>query len=188
MKLIHGRAIPSRTLNATIPGQYPEARTSVAAPTEATTGGKRIHCSRKLAAPTRMGTTHTVSILTRGGDTTPITSVREGTPAGISNIARITSVSMHTSLVITLITSVIEGLSRDSSIASLPCLPSIATGRHGSTPTLNRAVTQDLAHHSTLDKLTMHNTARHHQTAHWATHPAVCCRIAPTPIQMHLPV
>ena len=129
-----------------------------------------------------------VSILTRGGDTIPITSVREGTPAGISNIARITSVSGHTPLVIALITSVIEGPSRDSSIPPPPRLPSIATGRHGSTPTLNRAVTQDLAHHSTLDELTMHNTTRHHQTAHWATHPAVCCQIAPTPIQTHLPV
>ena len=43
--------------------------------------GKQIHRSRKLAAPTRMGATRAVSILTHRGDTTPITSVMEGTPA-----------------------------------------------------------------------------------------------------------
>ena len=76
--------------------------------------GKQIHCPRKLAAPTRMGATHMVSILTHGGDTTPITSTMEGTPAGISNIVHITSV--------------IEGLPRVTSIAPPPCLPSITTG------------------------------------------------------------
>ena len=110
LKLIHGKAILSQTLNATTPGQYPEARTTVAAKTEATTTGKWIHCPKKLAAPTRMGTTHVVSILTHRGDTTPITSVRERTPAAISNITCITSVSEHTAVFIALITSVMEGL------------------------------------------------------------------------------
>ena len=70
-----------------------------------------------------MGATHAVSILTHRGDTTPITSMMEGTPAGISNIARITSMSGHTPVVIALITSMIEGLPRGSSIAPPP-LPS----------------------------------------------------------------
>ena len=80
LRLIHRRAVPNQTLNSTTLGQYPEARTTVAAQTEATTMGKRIgkrsHCPRKHAAPTTMGTTYAVSILgvlTRGGNTTPIT-------------------------------------------------------------------------------------------------------------------
>ena len=82
--------------------QYWEARTTVAAQKEATTMGKQmgkqIHCPRKLAGPTRMGTMHMVStlgILTRNGNTPPITSMMESMPASISNIACIISVSRH---------------------------------------------------------------------------------------------
>ena len=112
LRLIHRRVAPSQTPNSTTLGQYLEARTTVEAQTEAMMRGKRIHCPRKLAAPTRMGATHAVSILTHGGDTTPITSVMEVMPAGISNITRITSVRRHTPVVIALITSMIESLPR----------------------------------------------------------------------------
>ena len=78
---------------------------------------KWIHCPRKLAASMRMGTTHVVSILTHGSNTTPITSMTEGMPADISNIACTTSMSRHTPVAIPLITSMIEGLTRGSKIA-----------------------------------------------------------------------
>ena len=73
--------------------------------------GRRIHCPSRLTAPKRKSTMHAVSILgipTSGSNTTPITSVRECTQAGIGNIAQVTSVSQRTPVVIAL--SVIEGL------------------------------------------------------------------------------
>ena len=117
----------SQAPNPTTPGQDTEARITVAAQMEATTMGKRAHRPMKPTAPTRMGTTHGVGIrgtLTHEGNTTPITSVKEVMPAGISSIARITSVSGHTLVLITLITSVIEGLPRGASIASIASIAS----------------------------------------------------------------
>ena len=126
--------------------KYLKARTTVAAQTEATTMGKRrgrrIHRPGRLAAPTRKSTTHAVGIPgipTCGNNTTGlITSVRECTPAGICNIALLTSVSERTPVVIALFTSasertpvvivliisVMEGLPRISSIPPPTPLPS----------------------------------------------------------------
>ena len=145
--------------------------------------GRRIHCPSRLTAPKRKSTMHAVSILgipTSGSNTTPITSVRECTQAGIGNIAQVTSVSQRTQVVIAL--SAIEGL------------PIVST--HNLAFQASPQVDRKHSHTQLSCRSRSPHSLRHTRWTHHAqhspssltAHPAACLRTAPTLTQTHLPV
>ena len=99
LKLIYRKVDLSQTPNPTtqtVPGSQDNSSSSDRSNDEEQAKGEVNSSSKEACSSKRKGNTHAVGILgilICGGNTTPITSVRECMPAGISNITRITSVS-----------------------------------------------------------------------------------------------